>query len=150
MADISPYVVENSSRKNSSENSSLRCENGSNEHQKDNSDEELLREIYGIVVPILMLLCFLGILINLIVLIVTGFAPKNRRSPAFRFAVSLMIADAWVSTLMAVVFLVNSYGSANNPNFKPACFHLATEGFRLGAIITSIYHLLIAGKFLYF
>ncbi|XP_035217098.1 adrenocorticotropic hormone receptor-like [Stegodyphus dumicola] len=112
--------------------------------RKPSQDEEELRELYRVVVPVMLTACILSLVFNLIIVYSVRWLRKSL-SPTLYLSLSLAVADAYASLVLGVGLVVNSllptvYGVDLGP-FN-ACYLLVLEAFRLGGIVVAVLHLL--------
>lgn len=99
---------------------------------------------YKVGIPVLCTIAFLSLLLNCTILISAKWI-RHKMSPNLRLSVSLAAADALTSALFIVGLIVNSYLPivCGWPLAYLDCFRLFLETLRLGAVITSVLHLLL-------
>ncbi|CAL1287554.1 unnamed protein product [Larinioides sclopetarius] len=107
-------------------------------------DEVDLRELYRVVVPIMLIVCVLSLVFNLIILLSVRWVRKSL-SPTLLLSLSLAMADAYASLVIGVGLVVNSllpivYGVDMGPFSN--CYVLVLEAFRLGGMVVAVFHLL--------
>lgn len=108
------------------------------------SDLVLRQQVYLYVVPTMILLCALGCIGNGAILMLI---PWIRRPlfPVLKLSLGLAAADCWTSLLLGAGFVINSFLPyvLHIELGRQACISLVIETFRLGAILTSLLHLLL-------
>ncbi|GIY16193.1 hypothetical protein CDAR_596361 [Caerostris darwini] len=107
-------------------------------------DEIDRRELYRVVVPIMLIVCILSLVFNLIILLSVRWVRKSL-SPTLLLSLSLAVADAFASLVIGVGLVVNSllpivYGVDMGPFSN--CYVLVLEAFRLGGMVVAVFHLL--------
>ena len=102
---------------------------------------------YPIVVPVLMVLCLLGVLANLYILISIRWL-RHSPSPLMVLTLSLAAADGTVALFNLIALVLNSLLPyvLNFSIFLTQvgwCVQLTMEAFRMGVMVTAIWHLLV-------
>ncbi|KAG8178473.1 hypothetical protein JTE90_024633 [Oedothorax gibbosus] len=108
------------------------------------SDIVDLRELYRIVVPVMLTVCVLTVVFNAVILFSVKWVRKSL-SPTMMLSLSLAVADAYASLVIGVGLIVNSllpivYG-LDMGKFSN-CYILVLEAFRLGGMVVAVFHLL--------
>ena len=103
------------------------------------------RPVYAVAVPILLVLCLAGVIANVLILATVRFVGAMNSTLVFTY--SLASADLWTSLILAVGLVMNSYwrlvlGLRPLLGDNQDCYMHVVEALRLGAIITSVLHLL--------
>lgn len=122
---------------------------------------ELTNQAYTSAIPTLIVLCILALLANVIVMISMRSIGSVRRCPynlTLKIVFSLSASDAWTSVIFMVSLLANMYWPMGFveavPRFYSPEHHLlygrssfqliyCIEALRLGALLTSLLHLLV-------
>lgn len=129
-------------------NSGTGCANGtiSSVNVSSTDDDYVTNFLYTfreIALTIMVAFCFISIVENCWILVCVKFL-KRSMSPTLCYSISLAAADAYVSLVIGAGLIINSllpmYGIIDENNYL--CLILALEGFRVGAMITSVLHLL--------
>lgn len=107
-------------------------------------DESNIRQLYKVVVPVMLTACVLSLLFNIVIVFSVRWLRKSL-SPTLYLSLSLAMADAYASLVLGLGLVVNSllpivYGVNLGP-FN-ACFILVLEAFRLGGVVVAVLHLL--------
>uniref|UniRef100_A0A914X862 G-protein coupled receptors family 1 profile domain-containing protein n=1 Tax=Plectus sambesii TaxID=2011161 RepID=A0A914X862_9BILA len=110
-----------------------------------NSYYTIAQPVYAVAVPILLLLCLGGVIAN--VLILSTIRYVGVMNSTLRLTYSLATADLWISFILAVGLIINSYwqlvlGLPKLLGERQDCYMHVVEALRLGAIMTSVLHLL--------
>lgn len=118
--------------------------NGSFVGPTQSSDEIDLRELYRVVVPVMLTVCVLSLVFNVVILFSVKWVRKSL-SPTLLLSLSLAVADAYASLVIGVGLIVNSllpivYG-LDMGKFSN-CYVLVLEAFRLGGMVVAVFHLL--------
>lgn len=114
-------------------------------NETDNGNEVYdLRQLYSIVIPVMLTGCVLSLLINLVILICVRYVRRPLK-PTLCFSISLSITNAYAITVLAIGLIVNSllpmvYGLKREPFNN--CYLLVLEAFRMAGFIASVLHLL--------
>lgn len=111
----------------------------------DDFDLELVRyEHYQTMIPILLIMCFLAILINITVLVISSRS-KKPVSLTLKLTLGLAAADIYTSAILGAGLYLHSYLLYVQCFIIPHYFCIAfvVESLRLGAILTSVLHLLL-------
>lgn len=110
----------------------------------DISEDEIV-ELYRIVVPVLLVVCFLSFLSNLLIVCSARWICRRRLSPNLMLSLSLAGADAFASLIVGLGLVLNSLlpialGIELGPGSQ--CLVLALEALRLGSLVSTALHLL--------
>lgn len=99
--------------------------------------------LYRVIVPVMLTLCIITIIGNCYILLATRFI-RRTITPTLLFSISLAAADGYVSTAIALGLIVNSLLPSvfGKPVDQLICMVLVLECARVGAMITSVLHLL--------
>lgn len=101
-------------------------------------------DLYKIVVPVLLVACFLSFIFNL-TMVCSVRCLRRKISPTICLSLSLAMADAYASLVIGLGLLFNSLlPIVFNYKLGPFsfCFILSLEAFRLGGLVVSVLHLL--------
>lgn len=96
--------------------------------------------MYGIVVPLLFVMCLLAAAANMYILIAARFMACALNTQLL-FTLSLCLADVWMCILMAFSFLIQSYLPFVHDIKLPYtfCIGLSYESFRTGQMTFFLY-----------
>lgn len=102
------------------------------------------RTYYLIGIPILIATALVAFLVNSYILLSSRWIRK-KMSPNLKLSISLAAADAFTSVLMVIGLVINSYLpiALGKPRLELNCLRLFLESLRIGAIETSVIHLLV-------
>lgn len=111
----------------------------------DDVSTEKLGELYQVVIPALMLICFLSFISNLLIICSARWIRRRRLTPNLMLSLSLAGADAFASLIVGLGLVFNSllpiaFGVQIDPSAH--CFVLALEPLRLGSLVSTALHLL--------
>ena len=104
-----------------------------------------LAELYRVVIPALMLVCFLSFIANILIICSARWIRRRRLTPNLMLSLSLAGADAFASLIVGVGLVFNSLlPIALRVQLDPSvrCLVLALEALRLGSLVSTALHLL--------
>ncbi|XP_076352092.1 melanocyte-stimulating hormone receptor-like [Tachypleus tridentatus] len=100
------------------------------------------KELYEIVVPLMLTMCFVSMFFNLVIVVSVKWVRRSV-SPTLCFNLSLAAADAYASLILGLGLVINSLlPEVYNIRLHTRCIALTLEAFRLGGLSVSVYHLL--------
>ncbi|XP_065338945.1 melanocortin receptor 5-like [Cloeon dipterum] len=105
--------------------------------------EAFIRTFYLYTIPPMLFLCLVTFIVNSVIVASSRWI-RRPLSPTISISISLAMADAYASLVVAVGLVINSLlpvGFRVSLGDNVICYALALEAFRLGGIISSIAHL---------
>ncbi|XP_071540301.1 uncharacterized protein [Panulirus ornatus] len=114
----------------------------SSEMSANNSGSSTQRQVYKIIMPVIIAFCMASGLVSSAVVCATPWI-KRPMSPTVRLSLSLAAANTVFSASLTVAVVVNSYLPAVHGISLSNCIKLSIEAVRMGSILVQILHLLV-------